>query len=68
MVLWGKKKFNFTKARLEKVQVIEHLEGWDSGILKILPSASFISDPDGVANVPVSKQVRGLDSSKLPDI
>lgn len=46
-----KKKINFTKVRLEKIQVIEHLEGWDSVILKMLPSASFVSDPDGVANV-----------------
>lgn len=35
------KKINFTKVRLEKIQVTEHLEGWDSGILKILLSASF---------------------------
>lgn len=37
--------------RLEKIQVTEHLEGWDSGILKILLSASFVLDPDGVADV-----------------
>lgn len=45
------KKINFTKVRLEKIQVTEHLEGWDSGILKILLSASFVLDPDGVADV-----------------
>ena len=48
---YGEKKSNFTKVRLEKIQVSEHLEGWDSSILKMLPSASFVSDPDGVANV-----------------
>lgn len=40
-----------TKVRLEKIQVIEHFEVWDSGSLKMLPSASFVSDPDGVASV-----------------
>lgn len=45
------KKPNFIKVRLEKIQVTEHLEGWDSSILKMLPSASFATDPDGVGNV-----------------
>lgn len=45
------KKISFTEVRLEKIQATEHLEGWDSGILKILLSASFVLDPDGVVDV-----------------
>lgn len=48
---YGGKTFNFTKMRQEKVQVIKHLEGWDSGILKRLLSASLLSDLDDAAQV-----------------